>query len=189
VLIQHKRCPPTERLVDRLEVDKRVDVTSELGHVDGDEAHGGEARCAAGAVDRLERARRGDRQRVRRSIRCCDERHARRGQARQRGGRCTRQVGVDDKARPGETVEADLDRAPLPAAWIGDDLHAKRSSRIRRFDVSGHDPHLADAQRRLDDVDEHRESELAPQRAGQARLPPCPERDHRDHDPSVRVRV
>ena len=33
------------------------------------------------------------------------------------------------------TVDAGLDRAPLSATWVDDNMRAERSSRIRRFDA------------------------------------------------------
>ena len=75
VLIQHKRRSPAEgkaEPLELLEIVERVDVVLELDDRGQAEACGGEAGSAAGAVGGREPGAIGQRERVRRPIRCRD---------------------------------------------------------------------------------------------------------------------
>ncbi len=106
---------------------------------------------ASRAVQRSEESRIGQRERVRRPIRCLDEREAGTGQPPQRvRGRCG-EVGVDDERMPVHQGEPRRDSRAQPVARIVDDLRERGNDR----GIVCHDEHTSDGERGLDDVAEH----------------------------------
>ena len=140
-----------------------------------------EPRRAARAVERREDLGARQAERVRRPVVRLDEpepseqrRHRERVQVR---GPDPGQVGVDDEAEAGRALEAGRDRVSLPAARIVHQPGAEVASDQPARRVVGHDPHVADRERHLDDVAEHRERHLATQVFGQAGSCPRPGRE------------
>ena len=130
-----------------LEVGDRVDVIYEIRgvHLPG-RPERGEARRAAGAVDRREEDGRGERERIRGSVGRRREGepvvgHGA-GERQQVAGRHAREVGVDDEERPDAAgrqrrgLEPCAYRGALPAAGIGDERRVAdgraRAGRRRR---------------------------------------------------------
>ena len=99
-----------------------VDVLPQPAQVEAPQA---EALGAAGAVERPEVARVGERERVRRPVGRRDERGRRLDELDQLVRRDAREIGVDDRDRAFEPGERRGERRPLPAGRIADDARLR----------------------------------------------------------------
>ena len=123
---------------------------------------------AAGAVERREERRPGQRERVRRPVLGLDEpERAELGGAGERAQvvrHDARDVGVHDEHRAvSHLLERGRDRRPLAAAGIVDDLGAELARERARVRVLGDEQRPAGRDARGEHVPEHRERQLRPQ--------------------------
>ena len=115
-------------MLETLEVSHRVDVVREVGKRDGPRNRG-EARGAAGAVERLEVGRRREAESVRRPVGSRHQRRSGSGKRLEIGRSDAREVGVDDDHRALHTGELGRDRDSLTAAEVGDPRRADSATR------------------------------------------------------------
>ena len=144
-----------------------------------------EAARAVGPVERPEDLGVRQSQRVRPSVRRGDERDPaeprRHGEGGEVGRAHAREVRVDDQADAVDVLQRGGDRSALALAGVVDRRRTELAGDEAAGGVPRYDPHLADGGRRLDDVAEHRQGDLAAELLGKPALTFLPERDHDEH--------